>query len=146
MFVLNNLSFDLWTMCKRWTRVKEKMFLCSYCGSKITEVSMKFMTETPRWNFQDKFVCDLYRFTVTPTLYEVPIFCVVFFSVKEKHSSYENCKATCSKRTGHIFVTLIWKKILLLCRLTAGARVFCSLVLHSSDKHMWDIYQCPSAS
>jgi len=45
---------------------------------------MKVMTDTPRCNFQDEFVCDLYQFTVTPTLYEVQIF---FF--KQKHSSYK---------------------------------------------------------
>ena len=30
--------------------------------------------------------------------------------------------------------------ILLWCRPTAGARLFCALVPHSSDKHRWDIH------
>jgi hypothetical protein len=69
------------------------------------------MTETRRRNFQDEFVFDLYRFTVTPTLYDVQIICVIFFSEKEKHSSYENWWATCSERTSHIFVPLFERNI-----------------------------------
>ena len=145
------------------------MFLCSYCGSEITEVSMKFMTETPRWNFQDKFVCDLYRFTVTPTLYEVPIFCVVFFFCKRKapilrklegHMFEADWPHICN--TGHILVTLICKKccycvdprpaqgyfvlLYLIVLISIGEISISALVPHSSDKHRWDIHQCPSAS